>query len=123
MKISINKIFRSWKDKQGNPLKTKDNREYERVAIQCKEYGSQWVSGFGGNWNLDWKTGDIVELDVEKSGQYLNFRKPDPIKALTDRVKLIEDRLENHIKESSAEEFEESEPPVEEEIDVSQIPF
>jgi hypothetical protein len=89
----ILKIYRSWKDKDNKPLKTSDGREYERVAIQTKEYGSKWISGFGGNWNRNWKEGDNIDIEIEEKGQYLNFKRPDPLKALEERVARIEAEL------------------------------
>lgn len=35
-----------------------------------------WVSGFMTDENKKWKEGDSVELDVEKSGKYWNFKNP-----------------------------------------------
>lgn len=122
MKLSITKIYRSWKNKEGNPLKTKDGREYERVAIRCKEHGEKWLSGFGGQWNSNWQIGDEVEVDIEEDGEYLNFRKPDPIKKLEERVTQLEDRLEDHISADSKEAFEE-EDNTDEEIKDDDIPF
>ena len=55
MQVKINKIYRSDKDKDGNPLTTKDGRPYIRIAIQCSEYGAKWISGFANRWNDAWK--------------------------------------------------------------------
>jgi len=88
--MKILKIYRSDTDKQGNPLKTKDGRPYTRIAFQTEEYGSKWVSGFMGYWNQNWEVGDDVDVEIEEKGEYLNFRKPDPIKALEKRVSALE---------------------------------
>ena len=94
MKLSITKLYKSDKDKNGNPLTTQDGRPYTRIAIQTKEYGSKWVSGFLGNWCSDWKVGMEVEADVYEKGEYLNFKRPDPIKKLEERVLALEERIE-----------------------------
>jgi len=74
MKTILTKVYRSDKDKEGNPLKTKDGRLYTRVSIKTQEHGDKWLSGFS-NWvNDKWKEGDKVEIEVEEKGQYLNFR-------------------------------------------------
>lgn len=113
MKLSINKIYRSYNDKNGKPLMTKDGRPYERVAIQTKEHGSSWLSGFGGGYNRNWKVGDVVEVEVEQDGQYLNFKRPDPIKKLKERVLA----LEQVVFKSSVDEE------IDDEIKAEDIPF
>jgi hypothetical protein len=94
-KVTLTKIFRSFTDKKGAPLRTSDGREYEHVAVQTREYASAWVSGFGAYWNQNWREGDIVELEitrVQKDGkEYLNFSRPSPIALLTRRVEALED--------------------------------
>jgi len=81
--VKITKIYRSFKDKEGNPLKTKDGRNYERVAIKCEEYEDRWISGFGEERNKNWEIGDVVEIEIYESDKkdkdgnpYLNFRMP-----------------------------------------------
>jgi len=93
MQLKIIKVYRSWKDKEGTSLKTKDGREFERVAIKVNEYGDKWVSGFGGFWNKDWKEGDTINVDVEEKGQYLNFKRIDPVQELRDVVFGLEKRV------------------------------
>ena len=46
------------------------------VGLKCDKYGEQWLSGFGGPENADWKAGDTVEIEVETKGKYLNFKTP-----------------------------------------------
>ena len=120
-KLEITKVFRSWNDKAGKPLKTSDGREYERVAIQCKEYGSQWVSGFGSYWNKDWREKDVVEVEIEKVSkdgrEYLNFSRPSPITLLTKRVEALESALRTlKIAPERTEGSEDEEIPVENEM-------
>jgi len=91
--MKIVKIYKSDKDKQGNPLKTKDGRPYTRIAIQTPEYGSKWISGFMGYWNSNWAEGMDVDIEIEEKGEYLNFKRPDPLKALEERVAKIEAEL------------------------------
>jgi len=98
-KITLTKVYRSDKDKQGKPFMTKDGRPYTRLAIQSQEYGSQWLSGFGNKMNFNWKEGDVVEVDiekVEKDGKtYLNFSTPniwDEIRAIKQRLDALEEQ-------------------------------
>lgn len=96
-KLRITKIFRAWKDKQGNNYKTKDGRDYERVAIQCQEHGNDWISGFGSYENKNWREGDVIEVEyeeVEKDGKlYRNFKKVDKLTQLEKRIKVLEDKV------------------------------
>ena len=74
MKITITKIIRSDKSKDGKPFITKDGRPYTRIAIQTNEHGSKWLSGFEGFMTKNWAEGQEVEVDVEVKGDYLNFK-------------------------------------------------
>ena len=85
MLVKITKIYRSDKNKQGNPLKTQDGRPYTRVAIQTQEHGAKWVSGFENFNTKNWKEGDSVEIEVEPKGEYLNF------KTLSETGKLLKE--------------------------------
>lgn len=98
-KFTITKIYRSNEDKNGNPLKTKDGRPYERVAIQTKEMGDTWLSGFGSNRNKFWKEGDEVELEVSQTfgangKQYNNFKEPNIIAGILREVNLLKSRVD-----------------------------
>jgi len=114
MKTKIQKIYRSDKDKNGNPLKTKDDRPYTRIAIQTAEYGSKWLSGFENRANFDWKEEDVVEIEIEKvlvnGKEYLNFKNLSQIQLLWRAINEIKADIEaiktgNH-EESPVDEFE-----------------
>ena len=115
-KLVLKKIYRSTKDKQGNILKTKDGREYERLAFQCDNYGTAWVSGFSNKENALWKQGDSVEVEIEKSGQWLNFKMPpktvnrQEFESLADRVQLLENRVYKLKPEEYADDIPSDEP-------------
>lgn len=93
MKAVLTKVYRTNKDKQGNKLKTKDGREYERISIKTQEHGDKWLSGFGAPWNDSWNEGDIVNVNVETRGEYLNFSKVDPMEEVESRLKRLEDAV------------------------------
>ncbi len=99
-KLRLTRVYRSTKDKEGNELKTKLGKPYERVSIKTEEYGDKWLSGFGNEQNKEWKEGDEVTLEVKEVGQYLNFspvkmesRLMDMFQDLNKRVKNLEDKL------------------------------
>jgi len=91
--MKITKITRYTKDKQGNPLKTKDGRDYTRVNLQVAEHGQKWISGFGSNTNVNWKEGDEVELIIKENGEYLNFSEPKKIDAVDEKLEQILNKL------------------------------
>ena len=93
MQVQLLKVYRTNKNKDGAILKTKDGRAYTRVSIKTSEHGDKWLSGFGANWNESWQEGETVSINVEQSGQYLNFSKLDPVDDLEARVKKLEDKV------------------------------
>ena len=90
MNVTITKIYRSTQDKNGKPLTTKDGRNYERVSIKTREHGEKWISGFGNAGNANWREGDTVEVFIEEKGEYLNFKQPDKLALLEERVNKLE---------------------------------
>lgn len=138
MKLNIVRIVRKDTDKEGKPLVTKDGRPYTRLAIQAKEYGAKWLSGFSAPWNDTWVEGQIVEIEVEQKGEYLNIVKPDPFgqlsKAVFDlnvRIGKLETRIDTLEKSDATPQTIVStftpaqmyEPPDEEPKDSSDLPF
>lgn len=92
-KITLTKVFRSDKDKNGNLLKTKDGRGYTKIAIKAQEYGDKWLSGFDNKITCNWKEGDVVEVDVEQKGEYLNFKTVSEFQKLWLAIKEINTNL------------------------------
>lgn len=91
MKLTLTKIHISDKDKDGKPfISKKDGKPYSKIGVLTQEYGKRWLSGFVAPWNAFWKEGDTVDADVEENGQYLNLKKPDPLKRLEERVSILE---------------------------------
>jgi hypothetical protein len=62
------------KDKEGNPLKTKDGKPYERCLLDLVD--GRKVSGFGNPTTRTWNAGDEVEIEIEQKGEYWNFKVP-----------------------------------------------
>lgn len=90
----LTKIYRSYKNKQGEEYKTKDGKVYERVSIQTQEYGDKWLSGFGGSFNKDWKVGDKVDIEIVQNGEFLNFSKVDDKVLIVRRLEKLEKDFE-----------------------------
>jgi len=76
MKVTLTKIYKTNKDKEGNELKSKKGFPYTRMSIKTEEHGDKWVSGFENKDNKDWKEGDTVEVELKENGEYLNFETP-----------------------------------------------
>src|SRR3990167_2761380 len=88
--LTIKEITHYDKDRDGNPLKTRDGRPYTRVVLEVSEikYAGKKMSGFESYQTKNLKIGDNVEMEVTQSGEYLNFRFP----GKDDRVfKMIEE--------------------------------
>ncbi len=75
-KLKLTRVNRTTSDKEGNALKTKDNRPYTRLSIKTEQYPDKWISGFDGPTTKDWKVGDEVEAEVVPNGEYLNLKIP-----------------------------------------------
>lgn len=96
--VKILKIHRADKKKDGTPYISKDGRPYTRVGIQVEGY-QDWLSGFENAVTKSWKEGDTVQILIEKSGDYTNFRTqpkqvtPEDFAALEARVKKLEDMV------------------------------
>lgn len=85
---TITKIYKTDKDKQGNPL-TANGRPYVRMSIKTAEHGEKWLSGFEGSGNKFWKEGDKVSMIVEQKGEYLNFSLPKGDKIDAQKIELV----------------------------------
>ena len=92
-KITLTKLYRSDKDKNGNPLKTRDGRPYERISVKCSEFGEKWLSGFSNRTNFNWKEGDDVTVEIEEKGEYLNFKTLSSLDLLEIRVAKLEEQV------------------------------
>ena len=96
-KLTLTQLTRFDKDKEGNPLKTRDNRPYTRLLIRAKEYGDKPLSGFDSIQTQGWRENDEVEVEVEQKGEYLNFKVPNKTDQLT---KVLEDIRNTQLKHS-----------------------
>lgn len=76
MKVKLTQVYVTDKDKNGNPLMTKNNKPYTRMSIKTEQHGDKWISGFQNRTNANWKAGDEVDVVIKENGQYLNFETP-----------------------------------------------
>ena len=90
MKLTITGIWRYTTKQDGSPLVGSNGKPYTSVKIKTQEYGDKQLSGFGDVWNAEWKDGQQIEVDVEQKGEYLNFKKVNPVKKLEERVVKLE---------------------------------
>lgn len=73
-KITIGRITFISKDKEGNALKTKDGKPYTRCLLDAVD--GRKMSGFSNPTTQTWQQGDEVEIEVDKNGEYWNFKTP-----------------------------------------------
>lgn len=96
--LTLTQISRFDKGTDGQPYMSKTGKPYTCVRIKAAEYGEQWLSGFGGSWNKDWKIGDQVTVNVEekpnpKGGLYLNFERVEMESRLLEMVNNLNRRV------------------------------
>lgn len=95
-KITIGRLSFIEKDKEGNQLKTKDGKPYTRCLLDTTD--GRKMSGFSNPVAKTWQQGDEVEIDVEKNGEYWNFKTPK--KEVGTGVSQDQmDRIENMVKD------------------------
>ena len=75
MKVKIIKIYRSDKNKAGQPFVNKNGNAFERIAIQTDKNGDKWLGGFSNETNKAWNVGDSVDIDITEDGRWLNFKE------------------------------------------------
>ena len=114
-KLTLTKVHRSNKDKEGKELIGKNGRPYTRVGIKTMQYGEKWLSGFENRQNANWKEGDSVEVIVEQKGEYLNFRTV----SLDERVEELEARVSKLEGKKPLDEAE----PLDKELKPEDFPF
>jgi len=92
MKLVIEKLTRTDKNKEGQPLVNKQGKSYTRLSI-CA--GGVWYSAFGGTWNDSWKVGDTIEVKVTENGQYKNIEAPKATDSLEANIKDLQERVKH----------------------------
>ncbi len=70
MELTITAISRK-------PRVSKAGKPFTSLGLKTVEYGERWVSGFGNSENAKWNKGDKINVELEDTGQYLNFTMPE----------------------------------------------
>ncbi len=96
MKIKIQKIYVSDKAKDGTRfVSQKTGKPFKKIGILA-EGNPVWISSLIFDENspmLSWKTGDEVDIIVEQSGQYSNFRLPRKEDLFEARILALEQKV------------------------------
>lgn len=92
-KVTLSRVSFIEKDKEGNPLRTKNGKPYSRCLIDTTD--GRKMSGFANPTNRNWRQGDEVEVEVEQNGQYWNFKMLDKKDGGADKEQL--DRIEKMV--------------------------
>lgn len=120
-KVILTQVYITDKDKQGNKLVNKWGKNYKKIAIKCNEYEQKWLSSFVSS-DFDprnaWKTGQTVKIVIEEKGEYLNFKLPDQLDYIDERLRAVEEVVFPK-QEKKIEDI----PIIEPELDLSDIPF
>lgn len=94
--IQIDKIYRNDTNKEGKPYKDKRGNPFKLVTITTKDKqgNSQRLSMCDyKELTADWVDGQMIEVDITKNGDFLNFALPSKTDLLEKRVQSLEDRL------------------------------
>jgi len=99
--IDLKTIYINKTAPSGAPLINKKDQPYIMVNIESIEgmKASMYIGQFNGAWDkkLDivsnWKQGDLVKVNIEENGQYLNFSLPTKTDELEVRVEKLETAL------------------------------
>lgn len=92
MSVKLNLTF----VKRTEKTSAKTNKPFTSLSIKAKEYGDQYLSGFGNRANADWKEGMEIEVaevkEVQKDGKtYYNFEMPKAYGGNVDIQKALEE--------------------------------
>ena len=96
-KVKLDSVFINTTNKEGKPLISKNNDPYTMVVIKWEGKSASMYCDNKRNAQQiemakEWSQGQEIEVELEQSGQYLNFKLP----SKTDlRFTAIEKRLDN----------------------------
>lgn len=113
MKVTLTKVQRSTTNKDGEPYISKNTgKPFTICRIWTVEHGEKSLGGFDSYATDKLKEGDEVEIIIEESGQYLNFKMPSDkvtrkeFDALDARVKALEAKPLTRNRGSNLDEYE-----------------
>ncbi len=125
MKVKLVDVKHYDKDRNENPLITRNNKPYIRCVLKTAK-GT--ISGFGSTITKQWKSGDEVDIEIdvkEVNGvKYQNFKLPDQrvsreefnllskkVKFLEDEIGFLHKKLEPETKDNTLDDFDLGDPP------------
>lgn len=126
---TLTKVFRADKNRQGLPLVTKAGKPYTRIAIQVPAHKEKWISGFGNSRNANWKAGDVVRIEIEPNGQYLNFSMPNQMDEMQNEINWLKQQMETmeikieKLRQPKSDVESSFQPDPAEQVNVEDIPF
>lgn len=88
-RVTVTRV--NWKDGQGA------KGPWTKIGIQTREHGDKWFGCFENKYNSQKlraiQEGSVIEIIVEQSGDFFNFRLPSKMDVLEQRVEKIERHL------------------------------
>lgn len=124
------RVSRKTTDQFGNQLKTKDGKPYTRLSLQTTQHADRWLSGFDGPRTQDWAEGKEVEIEVVESDRkdkmgrpYLNFSLPKVAPVTKEEFDALVMRVEILEKQSLSAGPQNAGTPVEDEINIDDVPL
>lgn len=78
-------------------ISPRTNKPFTSQSIRSTEYGERYLSGFESKETINWKVGDVVEVEVKESDKldkngkpYLNWSLPKPESPVMLRLESVE---------------------------------
>lgn len=100
--LTLSKVYKSDKNKDGEPFKAKDGKKFWKVAVKFSEYGEEWFSCLAFREDdkvMQLEEGEMVNVILTENNGFKNFKLPTRI----DMLELRLERLERALKDSSVE--------------------
>ena len=91
-KLTLTKVFKSDKNKEGVEFKSKKGEKFWKVAVQFDKYPNEWFSCLAfaeDDYVMKLNEGD-ERLFVLDRGEYNNFKLPTRLDVLESRIEALE---------------------------------
>ena len=126
MECTIKTITRKDKNKEGKPYVNKKGEAFTLISLQVEELPSEWMSGFANDYNAEWKTGDMIDIEItEKQVGERLFKNFKNLVQKSSRLDTLEENVKKLMAAVFSKTASEPERKIEEsdEISTEEIPF
>ncbi len=100
-KVTIESIYINDTKQDGSPMINKNNEPFKMANLKFNGKSASMYIGKFGDKDLaviqTWKSGDVVDIILEESGQYLNFKLPNKTDIEIESIKFRLARIEGKL--------------------------